>query len=337
MKLQQIHLLLLFFLLLFCDCKIRHQDQRPRIVKLGLTHNSAHSFTKALEIFAAKVEEKTNHRYQLKIYHSAQLGGEQELQQMLSLGSLEIALTGVLNSYEPLFSVFELPYLYNDREHVLRVNNSPIMEDVAASLHPKGLQLIGFYENGFRHITNSVKPVITPDDLSGLLIRTPENMAQIETMRVLGAKPTPMSFSDLYTALVQGVVDGQENPLQNIWNGRFYEAQKYLTMTRHIYNSVYIVAAREFWLSLPEQDKEIFLECLNESTIWQLDYMITRDEELVLLMQQEGMEITFPDTKAFEEATRATYEIVFKQLGPEARNIISRIKKLTYPIKDATH
>ena len=300
----------------------------PRVVKIGLTHNQAHSFTQALELFAREVENRTDNRYNLKIYHSAQLGGEQELQQMLSIGSLEIALSGVLNSYEPLFSVFELPYLYRDREHVLQVNNSDIIMDVSKSLHPKGLQLIGFYENGFRNITNSIRPINSPEDINGMLIRTPENTAQIETIRALGGIPTPMSFSELYTALIQGVVDGQENPLQNIWNGRFYEAQKHLAVTHHIYNSVYVIAGRIFWLSLPEEDREIFIECLVESTLWQLDFMKTRDQELEVLMQEEGMEFTYPDKAEFEKASLPAYDALYRQLGPQAREIVARIKEL---------
>jgi TRAP-type transport system periplasmic protein len=318
---------LLLFLAIFVACN-RGQRPEPRIVKIGLTHNHTHSFTKALELFAQKVEKKTGGRYKLRIFHSSQLGGESEMQQMLTIGSLEIALTGLLNSYEPLFAVFELPYLYRDRQHVLEVNNSEIIMDVASALHPRGLHLMGFYENGFRNITNSVKPINVPDDLRGLMIRTPENIAQVETIRALGAIPTPMSFSELYTALIQGVVDGQENPLQNIWSGRFYEAQRYLAVTHHIYNSVYVVASRRFWLSLPLKDQEIFLECLMESTLWQLDYMEHRDKELEVLMQEAGMEFTRPNRQLFEDATQPAYEAIYRQLGPKASEIVAKIKAM---------
>jgi TRAP-type transport system periplasmic protein len=318
----------LWIMAMSVSCSTGHR-QEQRIVKIGLTHNHTHSFTKALELFAEKVESKTDSRYKLKIFHSSQLGGESEMQQMLTIGSLEIALTGLLNSYEPLFTVFELPYLYRDRQHVLKVNNSDIIMDVASSLYPKGLHLLGFYENGFRNITNSLRPVHVPDDLRGLMIRTPENMAQVETIRALGAIPTPMSFSELYTALIQGVVDGQENPLQNIWSGRFYEAQRHLAVTHHIYNSVYVVASRRFWLSLPDEDREIFLDCLMESTLWQLDYMEHRDKELEILMQEANMEFTWPDRQLFEEATRPAYDAIYRQLGPKAQEIVEKIKMLT--------
>lgn len=299
----------------------------PRLVKVGLTHNEAHSFTKALYKFADLAEKKSEGRYEIKIFHSAQLGGEQEMQQMVTIGSVEMAITGVLNSYEPLFSVFEMPYLYRDREHVLQVNSSDIIMDVSRLLHKKGLHLLGFYENGFRNITNSKRPINTPEDMQNLMIRTPENLAQIETIRALGAIPTPMSFSELYTALIQGVVDGQENPLQNIWSGRLYEAQEHIAITHHIYNSAYIIMNRDFWLSLSEEDQKIFKESILESTLWQLNYMKNRDQELIDLMKDEGMKFSWPDKTKFEKACEPAYEELYKQLGPKAKEIVEAIKE----------
>jgi TRAP-type transport system periplasmic protein len=324
---KQYILLFIVPVLLLISCSETRKDA-PRMVKVGLTHNKAHSFTQALEIFAKLIDKKTEGRYTIKIFHSAQLGGEQEMQQMTTIGSVEMAVTGVLNSYEPLFSVFEMPYLYRDREHVLKVNNSDIIMDVSTLLHNKGLHLLGFYENGFRNITNSIRPVNTPEDMRNLLIRTPENLAQIETIKALGAIPTPMSFSELYTALIQGVVDGQENPLQNIWSGRLYEAQKYLAVTHHIYNSAYVIMNREFWLSLDLKDQQIFKECMLESTLWQLAYMEYRDDELIRLMQDEGMEFTYPDMAEFEKACEPAYEALYRQLGPQAKTIVEEIKKV---------
>lgn len=204
---------------LYTTCLPGRKEER-RVVKAGLSQSPTHTFARALEMFGALLYERSGGRYTVQIFHSSRIGNEKEMQEMLTLGSLELSLSGVLNNYEPLFAVFELPYLYRDREHAWKVNRGPIMEDVSSSLHLRGLHLLGFYENGYRQISNSIRAIETPEDLRGLMIRTPENPAQIETMRALGAVPTPMNFSELYTALVQGVVDGQENPLQNIWAAR---------------------------------------------------------------------------------------------------------------------
>jgi TRAP-type transport system periplasmic protein len=311
----------------FTSCGQRNAGE-PRLVRIGLTHSPTHSFTQGLDQFKDLLEEKTGGRYKVRIYHSAQMGSEKELQEMLTLGVLEMAVTGILNNYEPLFAVFELPYLYTDRDHAIRVMDSEILGDVSASLNAKGVHLMGFYENGFRNISNSVRPINEPDDLRGLMIRTPENQAQIETMRALGAIPTPMSFSELYTALLQGVVDGQENPLQNIWFGRLYEAQKYIAVTHHIYNVTWVSASYRFWRSLSEEDKRIFSECLKQSSLSQIEYMKVLDEELTEKMIQEGIEFTYPDRTLFEKASMDAYGAVFNQLGSGAEEIVQRIRAL---------
>jgi tripartite ATP-independent transporter DctP family solute receptor len=303
-------------------------ENRRQVIKVGLTHAQSHSFTQALQRFKTCFEDATDHRYEIRIFHSAQLGGEKEMQEMLTIGSLEMSLSGVINTYEPMFAVLEMPFLYRDREHVLLVNNSEVMEQIAFPLRKNGIRLIGFYENGFRNITNSVRPIEKPEDVKGLKIRTPENPAQIETMRALGAIPTPMSFSELYTALVQGVVDGQENPLQNIWFNRLHEAQSYLAMTRHIYNSLYILASEKFWNEMPEADQMLLKECLDESSRWQLAYMAELDQELEQKMKEYGIEISYPDRNAFEKASEPAYQEIYSQLGDQARIYVEDIKKL---------
>ncbi len=154
-----------------------------RLVKVGIAHPPGHSFALALGRFAEAVQSATDGRLEVRVYASAQLGGEREMQEMLTLGSLEMSVTGVLNIYEPLFAVFELPFLYTDRDHVVRVMTDLPERDVAQRLTRQGLRVLGFYENGFRNITNSRRPIDSPDDLRGLIIRTPENLAQFETFK----------------------------------------------------------------------------------------------------------------------------------------------------------
>lgn len=314
----------IFMLLIFLQCRPTIRTNR---IKVGLSHGNSHSFSQALQRFKEKVEEKTHGRYQVQIFHSSQMGGEKEMQEMLTIGSLDICISGVLNTYEPLFTLFEMPYLYRDREHVIKVNYGPVMKEISHSLEAEGLVLIGFYENGFRNISTTNKKIIVPADLSGLKIRTPENPAQIQTMKSLGAIPTPLSFSELYTALIQGVVDGQENPLQNIWFGRLYESQKYIAMTHHIYNSAYLIASKRFWDQLNREDQQMIRESLKESSIWQMGYMEELDRELEGKMKEEGVIFTYPDQRAFEKATLPAYEAIYSELGDEARNLVRKIRE----------
>jgi tripartite ATP-independent transporter DctP family solute receptor len=250
------------------------------------------------------------------------------MQEMLTIGSLDICVSGILNTYEPLFTLFEMPYLYTSREHVVKVNNSSIMKDVAASLEKNGIVLIGFYENGFRNISTSNTPVNRPEDLTGLKIRTPENPAQIQTIKILGGIPTPLSFSELYTALIQGVVDGQENPLQNIWSGRLYESQKFIAKTHHIYNSAYVTASKRMWDKLDEGDRQLIKSCMDESSEWQLNYMRKLDIELEEKMIEKGVTFTYPDQKAFARATEPAYEIMYQMFGDRARRIVEAIRAM---------
>lgn len=300
----------------------------PRLVKIGVSHGPTHSFTMAMERFGRNIEEMSGGRYRARVYDSASIGSEKEMQEMLTIGTLEVTITGVLNTYEPLFSLFELPYLYRDRAHVLRVIGSGLPEEIGASLESKGLHLFGFVENGFRNITNSVRPIETPADVRGLLIRTPENPAQIETMRALGAIPTPMSYAELYTALLQGVVDGQENPLQQIWTGRLYEAQKYCAMTHHIYSSSHVLIGERFWQSLSDDDRALFRAAMEKASAWQMQYMEDLDADLENELKDAGMEFTWPDRTAFAEACRPAYDMLLGRLGPRAREIVARIQAM---------
>jgi tripartite ATP-independent transporter DctP family solute receptor len=295
-------------------------------ITIGLAHPPGHSFSRALQLFAQRFEERSERRLRVRVYPAAQLGGEREMQEMLALGSLDVSVTGLLNLYEPLFAVFELPYLYRDRAHVLNVMSNLPDSALAQSLPVHGVRMIGFLENGFRHVTNSRRPIHTPADLHGLIIRTPENPAQFETLKALGAAPTPMSFAELYTALAQGVVDGQENPLQNIWSARLAEVQEHIAMTRHIYNVAYVVMSDATWQRLEPADRALVRACMTDTTTWQVRLMAELDGELEEKLRKAGMRFTSPELKPFQEAVQPAYEAIFQQLGPRARELVREIQ-----------
>ncbi|MBN1997188.1 TRAP transporter substrate-binding protein [candidate division KSB1 bacterium] len=309
---------------LLLNCSTSRKN--TRIIKAGVTHGPNHSFTLALKKFGEQLSKATGNRFQVQVYYSSQLGGEKEMQEMLTIGTLEMTVTGVLNTYEPMFAIFELPYLYRDRDHVLKVNSGPVMSEISSSLLLRGIRLIGFYENGFRNITNSVRPILSSQDVAGLKIRTPENPAQIETFKALGAIPTPLSYSELYAALLQGVVDGQENPLQNIWESRLYEVQKYIAITHHIYNSAYVLISERFWITISNNDRYEILQCIKKSSQWQLDLMENKDDEFEQKLTELGkIQFTYPDMEEFEKKCKPVYEVIFNRLGPKSREYVYRI------------
>ncbi len=297
-----------------------------QVIKVGIDHGPTHSFTQAMERFGKILEKARPGEYKVQVYASAQLGNERVMQEALTLGSLEVVVTGLLNIYEPKFAVLEAPFLFRDRAHILKVQESEVVQKLAASLPPKGLRLIGFVENGFRNITNNRRPINTPADVKGLKIRTPENLAQVETFRALGAQPTPMPFAELYNALRQDVVDGQENPLQNIYDGKLYEAQKHLALTGHIYNSAYVVISEDFFKrQKPDQQKAI-VEAVREATLWQFNYIRDLDGQLLQTLKDKGMQVTTPDQAAFRAATAPAYDAFYAKLGPDAKAIIEAVR-----------
>jgi len=295
-------------------------------IKVGIGHPPTHSFVVATQKFKEMVEQRSNGRLKVEIFPSSQLGGEREMQEMVSLGTLEMTVTGVAVIYEPLYALLEAPFLYRDRDHIKKVMASAIVADLGDSLLKKGIRYVGFYENGFRNITNSKRPITAPADVKGLKIRTPENLAQIETFKALGAVATPMAFSELYNALAQGVVDGQENPLQNIWNGKFYEVQKHLAMTGHIYNSAYIVVSEKFWSGLPADLRKMAEQSIQEASNLQLDMVANLDKTLLEEMKAKGMQVTMPDREAFRQATAPAYDAFYAKFGDRGRKIIETIR-----------
>jgi tripartite ATP-independent transporter DctP family solute receptor len=295
-------------------------------IKVGVGHPPGQSFVMASEKFKEMVEKRSNGRLKVEIFHSSQLGGEREMQEMVALGTLEMSVSGIVVIYEPLFTLLEAPFLYRDRDHIKKVMESPVVADLSQTLLNKGIRMVGFYENGFRHITNSKRAINAPADLKGLKIRTPENLAQIETFKALGAVPTPMAYSELYNALSQGVVDGQENPLQNIWTGKMYEVQKHLALTSHIYNSAYILASNKFWAGLPADLRKVAEESIKEASYWQLDYLANLDKKLLEDCKGKGMLVTTPDREAFRKATAPAYDAFYAKFGDKGKKIIEAIR-----------
>jgi tripartite ATP-independent transporter DctP family solute receptor len=295
-------------------------------IKIGIGHPPDHSFVVASQKFKEQIEKRSNGRLKAEIFPSSQLGGEREMQEMVALGTLEMTVTGVIVTYEPLFALLEAPFLYRDREHIKRVMESAVVADLGEALIKKGLRMVGFYENGFRNITNSKRPINSPADVKGLKIRTPENLAQVETFRALGAVATPMAYSELYNALAQGVVDGQENPLQNIWTGKMFEVQKHLAMTGHIYNSAYIIASNKFWTGLPADLRKITEESIREASHGQMDMVANLDKKLLEDLKAKGMQVTTPDQEAFRKATAPAYDAFYAKFGDRGRKIIEAIR-----------
>jgi tripartite ATP-independent transporter DctP family solute receptor len=298
------------------------------VIKVGHGHTAEHSYQLGLQQAAKSIAERTSGRITMKFFPSAQLGDEKQMQESLTTGTLEMTITGLANIYDPAFALFDFPYLYDNRNQIKNVMYSPLMEQMGEALQKKGMRIIGLMEVGFRNVTSN-KPINTPADLKGFKIRTPQSPAQIETFKALGAIPTPMSFSELYGALQSGVVDGQENPLENILNGKLFEVQKYCAFTRHIYNFAYVLISEKFWNSLSKDDQKLMAEEIKKGCFWQMDYLAGKEKEMEQFLKDKGMQFTNPDRDAFRKAAAAAYESDFvKKMEPRSAEIIKKIREI---------
>jgi tripartite ATP-independent transporter DctP family solute receptor len=296
-------------------------------IRAGHAHSAHHSFRKGLERAKTIIELESDGRIQLDFFPEEQLGSERQMQEMLSAGTLDMAVSGVLNSFDPVFALVEMPYLYRDRDHAKRVFAGPVLDtlDALAALH--GVKILGVMEVGWRDITAD-RPVRVPADLAGLAIRTPEDPAMIETFRALGARPVPLSFNQIYEALAAKVVDGEENPLENIYDDGLYRVQRFVMITHHIYNIAYVLVSMRLWLRLPPRDRTLVAHAVREGCAAQMDFASQQEREYARRLKEQGMRFIDPDTAAFRAASAGAYQSEFvKQQGPRAAWIFEQVKQ----------
>jgi len=220
----------------------------------------------AIDTFAREVEKRTGGRYKVQTFYSGALGAERESVEGVQLGTLDLTLTstGPLPNFVPEVAILDIPFLFRDYAHARAVLDGPIGQELLAKFPAKGMVGLAWGENGFRHMTNSKRPVNLPEDLKGLKMRTMENPIHIEAYRQFGILPTPMAFTEVFTALQQGTVDGQENPLSVITSAKLDQVQKYLSLTGHVYSPAVFLMNKAQWDKLSDADKQAFLDAARE-------------------------------------------------------------------------
>ena len=266
------------------------------------------------------LKEKTNGEIELEVYHSAQLGSERDAVEGVAMGTLEMTLvsSAPLANFTNKFMLFNLPFIVRDREKAYAWMDGPEGKKILDSLLPQNIVGLGIWENGFRNLTNSKIAVTNPDDVNGLKIRLMENPIHVATFKTLGAYPVPMPFGELFTALQQKTVDGQENPLIIIYTSKFAEVQKYVTLTGHFYAPAILLINKTFWEeTLTEEQRKIFKECEQEAKNWERQFSIKGDQELAAKLKEAGMEVIEPDKAKWVEATKPVYEQFEEQIGKE--------------------
>ena len=265
----------------------------------------AHVF---LEEYEKRLEEELPGQVDVQLFMGNTLGSEEDVLQGLTLGTHHASLSAsAISQINPRAAIFDLPYLFADRAAVQRFAASPAGEMLAGGFEDSGMTLAALWDNGFRVITNNVRPVVVPTDLDGLKIRTPTNRQRVAMFNELGANATPMSFGEVYSALDQGVIDGQENPSHVVESSRFYEVQQYLSRSNHVYLPTFLVFGDMFLSGLEPAVRDTVLRVAGEVAPWTFDWGDETDKN-VLETLEPHMEINDIDFAAFQSAAAPLYE-----------------------------
>lgn len=288
-------------------------------ISFGLSAQSAEA------VGAAKFEELIEAKYpefDVQCYSDAQLGDDTVATQDVAMGNLECVIT----SASPLtgmcsdLQVFDLPFLFPDYEAADAVVDGEVGKAIADKLATSGLHVMAWYENGFREITNSKKEIHTPADLNGLKIRTMENPIHLACFTDLGAVPTPMAFSEVFTAMEQGAIDGQENPIATIYLNKFFEVNSYCTLTNHVYGPKLFLMNENLFNTLTAEQQEYFMEAAAESAALDRETNRKQCDDYIQNLRDAGMtvtELTAEEHQAFVDAAAGVYEEFAESINPD--------------------
>lgn len=290
--------------------------QAQTVVKIGHVLSADHVWHTCLTGFADEVGKATNGRVVIRIYPGSQLGNEKDLIEGMTLQTVDGGLIGggSFQSIEPKFGIEALPYAWPTHEAAYRALDGELGAMLLKILAGKGIVGLAWWENGFRHLTNNKRPIVKPEDLKGLKIRVTPDKMRLDTFKALGASPVPINFGELYTALQQGVVDGQENPFAIIYSSAFYEVQKYLSLSGHIWGSALLSVNASVWKKLSAEDQATVMKLAAKWRDEERRLTVAQENDFLEKLKQKGMLVNETDKAAFQKAVKsvwADYESVF--------------------------
>jgi TRAP-type transport system periplasmic protein len=293
-------------------------------IKLGHVGEPGSLFQSSADEFAKRANAKLGGKAKVIVFGSSQLGGDKEMIQKLKLGTLDMALPStVMSSEVDLFGIFEMPYIVKDRQHMGRIEREIFWPKLAPEANKKGLAVLAVWENGVRHITNSKRPIRAPADLQGIKLRVPEGKWRVKMFQAYGANPSPMKFSELFTALQTGVMDGQENPFTQIYSAKLQEVQKYLSLSGHVYTPAYLTVGTKKWESLPADVRKTLEETAKETQAFVYQTAAKEENDLLGKLKAAGMQVNDVDKNAFVAASKPIYEEFGKEVAG-AKELIDR-------------
>lgn len=310
--------------LLLVGCKPANEPEF--LFRVSHLVNEKHTWYQAFEYFAESLAERSQGRIKVENYPSEQLAKEIEAIRLIQAGVMDMTITGsTLNNWIEIASFCEMPFLLRDSTDMDELINGPIGQRISREIREKmGIRPIAYFQRGARHLTSN-RPIRHPDDLKGLIIRVPNVPSFVTAWEALGAKPTPMAFSEVFTSLQQGTIEAQENPFAMINNAGFAEVQDYVNLTGHVVSWAYPVIGEKQYQRLPDDLKQIFDECAAEMQRYERQLFVSSKSEIQDALKSKGMEFIEVDNDAFSEKCS---KVLFESLSPEMQEVYNQIQEM---------
>ena len=299
------------------------------ILKIGYATTKESHYGVGSTVFCDEVEKGTQGRYKCQQFPSSALGGEREQIEAVQLGVQDLVntSTGPVGNFVPEVKIVDIPFLFRDYDHARKVMDGPIGQDILAKFPSKGIIALGWTENGFRHMTNNKRDIVKPADAAGLKMRTMENKVHMDGYRTFGILPTPMAFPELFGALQQGTVDGQENPIPVILASKFSQVQKHLSLTGHVYSPALLLLSPKVWTKLTDADKKVFMESAKKAGVAQRKKVNDDENNGIAQLEKDGMKVTkVVDGQGFRDALKPAYVSYAKEFGADNIKRIQDVK-----------
>ncbi len=299
------------------------------VLKIGYATSKESHYGVGSTVFCDEIEKGTQGRYKCQQFPSSALGGEREQIEAVQLGTQDLTntSTGPLGNFVPEVKIVDIPFLFRDYDHARKVMDGPIGQDLLKKMEAKGLIGLAWTENGFRHMTNNKHPIVQASDAAGLKLRTMENKVHMEGYKTFGILPTPMPFPELFTALQQGTVDGQENPIPVILSSKFAQVQKYLSLTGHVYSPAVLLLSPKVWNSLSDADKKVFVEAARKGGAAQRKKVNDDENNGIAQLKKDGMQVVEKvNGESFRKAVAPAYANYAKEFGADRIAAIQAVK-----------
>ena len=295
-------------------------DDKPIDVKVAVIGNSNHQSTIMAKMFKEKLDKKAPGKFKIQIYENGSLGDERAAVEGVKMGTIQmtvVTMDGAVPAWVPDTQIMSLPYLFQDKQEAYKALDGVIYNHLVPQFEKQGFKYLGAGELGFRHFTNNKKPIHSANDMAGLSIRVQEAPVWFALMKSLDASATPVSFSELYTALQQGMVDGEENPIASIYTSKFYEVQKYLALDGHTYAAVSMIMNKKLYDNLTPELKKAVDEAAKEAIPEQRKAIDAIENDYLAKLKDNGMQITIPDKTSFIEKTKPVFD------DPEVKKLVT--------------